>query len=276
MNEELITSFLNKIKKGYSQEDFDKIRRAAEYANQMHAEQKRKSGEPYIIHPLAVAETLALQLNMDADTVCAGLLHDVIEDTSATAEDVEKAFGKNVCELVQGVTKIAAIKSQSRSVAEAETIRKMFIAMSKNMPVIIIKLADKLHNMRTLEFMDPVRAKEIASACLDIYAPLADRLGISWMKAELEDLSLKALKPDTYQYIQDYLASKRGEFSKYLDTIKRKIANACIENGIKNIKISSREKHTYSIYMKMKKRRKELDEIFDILGVRVICNTVTE
>ena len=276
MNEELITSFLNKIKKGYSQEDFDKIRRAAEYANQMHAEQKRKSGEPYIIHPLAVAETLALQLNMDADTVCAGLLHDVIEDTSATAENVEKAFGKNVCELVQGVTKIAAIKSQSRSVAEAETIRKMFIAMSKNMPVIIIKLADKLHNMRTLEFMDPVRAKEIASACLDIYAPLADRLGISWMKAELEDLSLKALKPDTYQYIQDYLASKRGEFSKYLDTIKRKIANACIENGIKNIKISSREKHTYSIYMKMKKRRKELDEIFDILGVRVICNTVTE
>ncbi len=276
MNEELITSFLNKIKKGYSQEDFDKIRLAAEYANQMHAEQKRKSGEPYIIHPLAVAETLALQLNMDADTVCAGLLHDVIEDTSATAEDVEKAFGKNVCELVQGVTKIAAIKSQSRSVAEAETIRKMFIAMSKNMPVIIIKLADKLHNMRTLEFMDPVRAKEIASACLDIYAPLADRLGISWMKAELEDLSLKALKPDTYQYIQDYLASKRGEFSKYLDTIKRKIANACIENGIKNIKISSREKHTYSIYMKMKKRRKELDEIFDILGVRVICNTVTE
>ena len=276
MNEELITSFLNKIKKGYSQEDFDKIRRAAEYANQMHAEQKRKSGEPYIIHPLAVAETLALQLNMDADTVCAGLLHDVIEDTSATAEDVEKAFGKNVCELVQGVTKIAAIKSQSRSVAEAETIRKMFIAMSKNMPVIIIKLADKLHNMRTLEFMDPVRAKEIASACLDIYAPLADRLGISWMKAELEDLSLKALKPDTYQYIQDYLASKRGEFSKYLDTIKRKIANACIENGIKNIKISSREKHTYSIYMKMKKRRKELDEIFDILGVRVICNSVTE
>ena len=276
MNEELISAFLNKIRKGYSEEDYQKIRRAAEYANQMHADQKRKSGEPYIIHPLAVAETLALQLNMDADTVCAGLLHDVIEDTSATAEDVEKAFGKNVCELVQGVTKIAAIKSQSRSVAEAETIRKMFIAMSKNMPVIIIKLADKLHNMRTLEFMDPVRAKEIASACLDIYAPLADRLGISWMKAELEDLSLKALKPDTYQYIQDYLASKRGEFSKYLDSIKRKIANACIENGIKNIKISSREKHTYSIYMKMKKRRKELDEIFDILGVRVICNTVTE
>lgn len=275
-NEELISAFLNKIRKGYNDEEFSKIRMAAEYADEKHGDQKRKSGEPYIIHPLAVAETLAIQLNMDCDTVCAGLLHDVIEDTEATEEDVEKLFGKNVCELVQGVTKIATIKSQSRSVAEAETIRKMFIAMSKNMPVIIIKLADKLHNMRTLEFMDPVRAKEIASACLDIYAPLADRLGISWMKAELEDLSLKALKPDTFNYIQEYLQSKRGEYNKYLDTVKRKIANACIENGIKNIKITSREKHTYSIYMKMKKRRKELDEIFDILGVRVICNTVTE
>lgn len=276
MNEELVANFLNKIKGNYSEEDYNKIRMAAEYANTMHAEQKRKSGEPYIIHPLAVAETLAMRLNMDADTVCAGLLHDVIEDTKATEQDVEEKFGKNVCELVQGVTKIAAIKSQNRSVAEAETIRKMFIAMSKNMPVIIIKLSDKLHNMSTLQYMDPVRAKEIASACLDIYAPLADRLGISWMKAELEDLSLKTLKPDTYQYIQDYLQSKRGEFATYLDTIKRKISNACVENGIKNVKIVSREKHIYSIYMKMKKRRKELDEIFDILGVRVICNSVTE
>ena len=259
MNEALISAFLNKIRKGYNDEDFSKIRMAAEYADQMHGDQKRKSGEPYIIHPLAVAETLALQLNMDCDTVCAGLLHDVIEDTGATEADVEEKFGHNVCELVQGVTKIATIKSQSRSVAEAETIRKMFIAMSKNMPVIIIKLADKLHNMRTLQFMDPVRAKEIASACLDIYAPLADRLGISWMKAELEDLSLKMLKPDTFNYIQEYLQSKRGEYNKYLDTVKRKIANACIDNGIKNIKITSREKHIYSIYMKMKKRRKELD-----------------
>ena len=275
-HEELITAFLSKIAKNYSGDDYEKIRRAAVYADEMHGDQKRKSGEPYIIHPLAVAETLAMRLNMDCDTVCAGLLHDVIEDTSATAEEVEQKFGKNVCELVQGVTKIAVIKSQSRSVAEAETIRKMFIAMSKNMPVIIIKLADKLHNMKTLQYMDQTRAKEIASACLDIYAPLADRLGISWMKAELEDLSLKTLKPDTYNYIQDYLQSKRGEFTKYLETVKRKIANACIDNGIKNIMITSREKHTYSIYMKMKKRRKELDEIFDILGVRVICNTVTE
>lgn len=276
MNEELIETFLNKIRSNYSAEDFEKIKRAAEYANVQHISQKRKSGEPYIIHPLAVAETLALRLNMDADTVCAGLLHDVIEDTDTTEEQLTAMFGKNVCDLVQGVTKIAAIHNLSRSAAEAETIRKMFIAMSKNMPVIIIKLADKLHNMSTLQYMDPVRAKEIASACLDIYAPLADRLGISWMKAELEDLSLKTLKPDTYRYIQDYLKSKKGEYINYLDIVKQKIYKACDDAGIHNIRILAREKHIYSIYMKMKKRRKELEEIFDIFGVRIICNSVTE
>ena len=274
MYEELVKRFLQKVTT-YSQEDYNKIEKAAYYANKKHENQKRKSGEPYIIHPLAVAETL-IQLNMDADTVCAGLLHDVIEDTDTSEETITELFGKNVCELVQGVTKIANIKNLSKSAQEAETIRKMFIAMSKNMPVIIIKLADKLHNMRTLQYMEPTRAKEIASDCLDIYAPLADRLGIAWMKAELEDLSLKMLKPDTYQYIQDYLLSKKNEFDKYLETVKKKIANACIEAGIKNIKITTRSKHTYSIYMKMKKRRKEIDEIFDILGVRVICNTVPE
>ena len=274
MYEELVKRFLQKVTT-YSKEDYEKIEKAAYYANKKHENQKRKSGEPYIIHPLAVAETL-IQLNMDADTVCAGLLHDVIEDTDTSEENITELFGKNVCELVQGVTKIANIKNLSKSAQEAETIRKMFIAMSKNMPVIIIKLSDKLHNMRTLQYMEPTRAKEIASDCLDIYAPLADRLGISWMKAELEDLSLKMLKPDTYQYIQDYLLAKKSEFDKYLETVKKKIANACIEAGIKNIKITTRSKHTYSIYMKMKKRRKEIDEIFDILGVRVICNTVPE
>ena len=274
MYEELVKRFLQKVTT-YSPEDYAKIEKAAYFANTKHENQKRKSGEPYIIHPLAVAETL-IQLNMDADTVCAGLLHDVIEDTDTSEEIITENFGKNVCELVQGVTKIANIKSLSKSAQEAETIRKMFLAMSKNMPVIIIKLADKLHNMRTLQYMEPTRAKEIASDCLDIYAPLADRLGIAWMKAELEDLSLKTLKPDTYQYIQDYLLAKKSEFDKYLETVKKKIANACIEAGIKNIKITTRSKHTYSIYMKMKKRRKEIDEIFDILGVRVICNTVPE
>ncbi len=274
MYEELIKRFLVKCEH-YSKQDLEKISRAANYANEKHLNQKRKSGEPYIIHPIAVAELL-IQLNMDADSVCGGILHDVIEDTDATEEEVTRLFGTNVCELVQGVTKIKAIKNLSRSAAEAETIRKMFIAMSKNIPVIIIKLCDKLHNMRTLQYMDPQRAKEKASECLDIYAPLADRLGISWLKAELEDLSLKTLKPDTYKYIEDFLLTKKNEYMQYLDTIRKKISNACIEAGIKGIRITTRLKHTYSIYMKMKKRRKEIDEIFDILGVRVICNSVTE
>lgn len=274
MYEELINRFLAKTSV-YNAEDRKKIENAAWYANEKHGEQKRKSGEPYIIHPLAVAETL-IQLNMDADTVCAGLLHDVVEDTGTSAEEIEERFGANVRDLVEGVTKIANIKSLSKSAAEAETIRKMFIAMSKNMPVIIIKLADKLHNMRTLQYMNPVRAKEIAQDCLDIYAPLADRLGIAWMKAELEDLSLKTLKPETYDYIQNYLLSKQAENSQYLETVRKKIANACINEGIKGIRITTRLKHIYSIYMKMKKRRKEIDEIFDILGVRIICNSVPE
>ncbi len=275
MYEELVNRFLSKTEK-YSPEDREKISKAAWYANEKHIEQKRKSGEPYIIHPLAVGEILVQKFNMDADTVCAGLLHDVIEDTDATEEEVTELFGKNVCELVQGVTKIKAIKNLSRSLAEAETIRKMFIAMSKNMPVIIIKLSDKLHNMRTLQYMDPERAKEKASECLDIYAPLADRLGIFWMKAELEDLCLKALKPDTYEYITKYLKEKKAESVQYLNTVRKKISNACINAGIKGITIKTRQKHIYSVYMKMKKRRKEIDEIFDLLGVRVICNTVNE
>lgn len=274
MYEELVNRFLEKCNQ-YSPQDLEKIAKACNYANEKHINQKRKSGEPYIIHPIAVAELL-IQLNMDADSVCAGLLHDVIEDTDSTEKEVTEMFGSNVCELVQGVTKIKTIKNLSRSAAEAETIRKMFIAMSKNMPVIIIKLCDKLHNMRTLQYMDPDRAKEKASECLEIYAPLADRLGISWMKGELEDLSLKALKPDTYNFIQEYLLSKSSEYGQYLETLKKKITVACEEAGIKNIEISSRIKHAYSIYMKMKKRRKEIEEIFDILGVRIICNSVTE
>lgn len=275
MYEELIKAFLRKTTK-YSEADRSKIEKAAWYANEKHITQKRKSGEPYIIHPIAVAEILVQNFNMDADTVCAGLLHDVIEDTDATEDEVTELFGKNVCELVQGVTKIKTIKNLSRSAAEAETIRKMFIAMSKNMPVIIIKLSDRLHNMRTLQFMSPERAKDKANECLDIYAPLADRLGIAWMKAELEDLSLKTLKPDTYNYIKDYLSSKSAETSQYLETIKKKILKACINAGIKGLSISSRQKHIYSIYMKMKKRRKEIDEIYDLLGVRIICNSVVE
>ncbi len=274
MSSQLIERFIQKTNQ-YSAEDQEKFLRAATFAAERHKDQKRASGEPYIIHPLAVAEIL-IQLKMDADTVCAGLLHDTLEDTETTYDELAELFGKSVAEMVEGETKIANLKTMSKSVAEAETIRKMFFAMSKDIRVIIIKLADKLHNMRTLQHLNNNRAREIASSTLDIFAPLADRLGISWLKDELEDLSLKVLKPDTFNHIQEYLLSKKSAQRAYLSRIEKSIYRACAEAELKDVLVTSRAKHTYSIYMKMKKRKKEIDEIFDILGVRILCNTVTE
>jgi guanosine-3',5'-bis(diphosphate) 3'-pyrophosphohydrolase len=274
MYEQLIERFIQKAFK-YPKEDQEKILAAATFAAEKHQNQKRASGEPYLIHPLAVGETL-IKLKMDADTICAGLLHDTIEDTDTTYDDITKLFGKPVADMVEGVTKIGTLKAMNKSAAEAETIRKMFFAMSKDIRVIIIKLADKFHNMRTLQHLKPERAAEIAQECLDIYAPLADRLGISWLKDELEDLSLKTLKPDMYQYITDYLMGKKGEQTAYLGRIEKSIYRACSDAQISDIIVTSRVKHAYSVYLKMKKRKKEIDEIFDILGVRIMCNTIPE
>ncbi len=274
MYEQLIERFIQKAFK-YPKADQEKILAAATYSASKHNNQKRASGEPYIIHPLAVGEIL-IQLKMDADTIVAGLLHDTIEDTDTTYDELAELFGQSVADMVESETKISNLKAMSRSAQEAETIRKMFFAMSKDIRVIIIKLADKLHNMRTLQHLKPERAKEIAGETLDIFAPLADRLGISWLKAELEDLSLKILKPDTFQYIQDYLLSKKGEQTAYLNRIEKSIYRACGDANLSDVLVTSRAKHTYSVYMKMKKRKKEIDEIFDILGVRILCNTLTE
>lgn len=274
MHEQLVQKFFQKAFR-YSEEDQKKILAAAVYADELHGEQKRKSGEPYIIHPLAVGEIL-IQLGMDRDTIAAGLLHDVVEDTSATLEDLEEQFGREVAVMVDGVTKISKLKSESKSLQEAETIRKMFFAMGKDIRVIIIKLSDKLHNMRTLSALAPERQKEIAQDCLDIFAPLAGNLGISWMKTELEDLSLKTLKPDTYQYISDFLLSKKSEYNAYLKSVQRTILEGCAKVGIRDVQIKGRVKHVYSVYLKIKRRKKEIDEIFDVLGVRVICQNVTE
>jgi GTP pyrophosphokinase len=274
MYEQLIERFIQKAFK-YPKADQEKILAAATFSASKHENQKRASGEPYIIHPLAVGEIL-IQLKMDADTICAGLLHDTIEDTATTYDELLSVFGKAVADMVESETKIGALKAMNKSVQEAETIRKMFFAMSKDIRVIIIKLADKLHNMRTLQHLKPERAKEIAGECLDIFAPLADRLGISWLKDELEDLSLKVLKPDTFQYIQEYLLSKKGEQTAYLGRIEKSIYRACGEASLSDVIVTSRAKHTYSVYMKMKKRKKEIDEIFDILGVRILCNSLTE
>lgn len=274
MYEELTNRFVQKAFR-YSKPEQDRIREAALFAVEAHGNQKRQSGEPYIIHPYAVAEIL-ISVRMDVDTVVAGLLHDTLEDTPVTFEVLVEKFGKTVADLVEGETKISTLKAKNKSQQEAETIRKMFFAMSKDVRVIIIKLADKLHNMRTLQHLSPMRAREIANECLDIFAPLADRLGMSWLKGELEDQSLKILKPETFQYIEEYLLSKKSERTAYLGRIEKILYRACGDEKLVNVQVQSRTKHTYGVYMKMKKRKKELEEIGDILGVRIICDTVTE
>ncbi len=270
----LIEKFKQKIV-SYSEDDQRRIIDAAIWAKNLHNDQKRASGEPYFIHPLHVAETL-VYLKLDADAVIAGFLHDIMEDTDTSFEDILNRFGFEVAKLVDGVTKISIVKVKNKSLQEAQTIRKMLFAMSEDIRVIIIKLADKLHNMNTLEFLSPQRRKIIATECLDIYAPLADRLGISWMKDELEDLALKALNPEAYAYIKNFLLSRRSERNDYLKRIEKAISRASGEENITDILVSSRTKHFYSIYLKMKRRKKKIDEIYDIHGVRILCNTTNE
>ena len=253
-NKELVDKFVTNIIRFHAEEK-DKITSAAIYAAKKHGDQKRKSGEPYIIHPLSVAEIL-MSLGMDADTICAGLLHDTLEDTDTTREEIEKLFGKEVAIMVEGVTKISHI-TDNKSIQEAETIKKMFFAMSKDVRVILIKLADKLHNMRTAEFLSPERKQAFAQDCLDIFAPIADSLGMSTIKCELEDLSLKALKPESYNYISEYLLERKGEYTAYIKGVSRTLADACKKAGLKNVQISGRVKHAYSIYQKIKKRKKK-------------------
>ena len=272
-NKELVDKFVKKIIR-YGEEDKAKITAAAIFAAQKHGDQKRKTGQPYITHPIAVAEIL-MQIGMDADTVSAGLLHDTIEDTDTTEEEISEIFGKEVGQMVQAVTKISRITDE-KSIQEAETIKKMFFAMSKDLRVILIKLADKLHNMRTIQGLSPERKRAFANDCLEIFAPIADSLGMSTIKSELEDLSLKALKPESYDYINSYLLEKKSEYTAYLKQVSRAIEEACRKAGITDIEITGRVKHAYSIYQKIKKRKKEIDEIYDILGIRVICQTTVE
>ena len=251
-----------------------KILDAANWAKELHKDQKRASGEPYFIHPLRVAEIL-LDMKMDSDTIISALLHDVLEDTNIVFNEIKRRYGKEVANMVEGVTKISILKAKSKSIQEAETIRKMLLAMAKDIRVIIIKLADKLHNMGTLEYLPEKKRKSIASECLEIYAPLADRLGISWMKAELEDLSLKHLNPTTYAYIEDYIASKKSEQSKYLKKAELTILKTAAKDGLR-ISASTRAKHIYSIYRKMKSRKKDINEIYDLLGIRILCTSSNE
>jgi guanosine-3',5'-bis(diphosphate) 3'-pyrophosphohydrolase len=270
---ELLTYFGEKLAV-YSPEEREKILSAAEWARRLHGEQKRASGDPFFIHPLSVASIL-VDINMDAQAVIAALLHDVLEDTETTKTVLRKEFGREVETLVQGVTKISVLRGRSRSLQHAETIRKMLFAMVKDVRVILIKLADKLHNMRTLGYLGEEDRKRIAMETIDIYAPLAGRLGISRIKDELEDLSLKHLQPAVYEQIRQYVADRKSERSSYLERVREAINREALGADIP-IVIETRAKHFYSIYQKMRRRSKPLEEIFDLLGLRVLCDTTSQ
>ncbi|MBN2736214.1 MAG: bifunctional (p)ppGpp synthetase/guanosine-3',5'-bis(diphosphate) 3'-pyrophosphohydrolase [Spirochaetales bacterium] len=255
----------------YSNEEQEEIMAAARWAEGLHHNQKRASGKPYIIHPIEVARIL-VSLRLDSKAIIAALLHDIIEDTSISRKDLRQEFGKEVETLVAGVTKISSFRAQSKSVQAAETIRKMLFAMVKDIRVILIKLADKLHNMRTLGYLREDKQKRIATECLDIYAPLAGRLGISWVKDELEDLSLKYLRPEIYKQIKETIAEKKGERKEFLIKVELAIKKLAEEAGIV-VEIKTRAKHFYSIFQKLKKQGKSISEIYDLLGIRILCNT---
>jgi GTP pyrophosphokinase len=265
---ELIAAFAEKIA-DYPEADAGRIVAAAQWADELHHDQKRASGEPYIVHPLGVASFL-IELRLDADSIIAALLHDALEDTVASKDQIVAKFGEDVFLMVDGVTKIADLSAKNKTLQEAESIRKMLFAMVKDIRVILIKLADKLHNMRTLQFLASERQKQIAQECLDIYAPLADRLGISWMKDELEDLALKHLNRDVYDQIKQIVSLKRSERAEFLKRVQDAIYKEAELAGIE-ISVHARAKHFYSIYQKMRKRNKGVDDLFDLLGIRIIC-----
>ena len=269
--DELIAS----VKKYHPSTDISMIEKAYKIAYEAHEGQKRKSGEPYIIHPLCVAIILA-DLELDKETIVAGLLHDVVEDTVMTTEEITKEFGAEVALLVDGVTKLGQLSYSADKVeVQAENLRKMFLAMAKDIRVILIKLADRLHNMRTLKYMKPEEQKEKARETMDIYAPLAQRLGISKIKVELDDLSLKYLEPEVYYDLVEKIALRKTERQKFVDGIVAEVRAHIEKAGIK-AQIDGRVKHFFSIYKKMVNQDKTLDQIYDLFAVRIIVDTVKD
>lgn len=266
--------FLEELKKYNENYDLEVIGAAFDMAYKLHEGQLRKSGEPYFIHPIAVSKILA-QLGMDEATIVGGLLHDVVEDTEYTREMLVKDFGEEVAVLVDGVTKLGSIKFDTKEEAQAENLRKMFFAMSKDIRVLIIKLADRLHNMRTAEYWSESKQKEKARETLDIYAPLASRLGIFTVKFELEDTALKYLHPQEYETLKSEVSEKREQREKVINSVIEKIS-ATLEKLDLHFDIAGRSKHLYSIYKKMVLQNKQLDEIFDLTAVRVIVDSVKD
>lgn len=264
----------DKIKAYNPSLDTKRLFDAFTYADNAHSSQLRKDGSPYITHPLAVAEIVA-DLELDTDSIIAALLHDTIEDTGATHEDIAKRFGPTVANLVEGVTKLTRVQYTSKEEEQMENLRKMLMAMAKDIRVILIKICDRLHNMRTMEYQSPRKQKEKALETMEIYAPIAHRLGMQRIKWELEDTSLKYLDPIGYQEIADELAARSSAHEEFMASIQKKIEDRLAEEGIK-CTVYGRVKHIYSIYRKMYAQNKTLDEIFDLYAFRVIVDDISE
>ena len=254
--------------------DWALINKAVDYASAKHQAQKRKDGSPYIIHPLAVAQIVA-EMGLDCDAVLGALLHDCIEDTDASHEDIERIFGSTVAELVEGVTKLTRANFSTSEQAQMENLRKMFMAMSKDIRVVLIKIADRLHNMRTMQYQTPEKQLKKCRETMDVYAPLAHRLGMQKIKWELEDIALKYLVPDSYNEIMNYLNAHKEQDEVFMRTIQDKITQRLSSVGIHN-KTYGRIKHVYSIYRKMQAQGKTIDELYDIYAFRVIVDTIPD
>jgi GTP pyrophosphokinase len=269
-----LTALLERVRSYDSSADIDLIRRAYDFSAKVHKGQKRLSGEPYLTHPVEVAGVIT-DLKLDVASVATGLLHDTVEDTLTTLAELEAEFGNEIATLVDGVTKISQISFSSREEKQAENFRKMILAMARDIRVILIKLADRTHNMRTLNHLPPERQHDIAQETIDIYAPLAHRLGIYWMKSELEDNSLRYLRPEVYYQLKRNVAKKKAERERYIQEVISILSKRLEENGIE-AEVTGRPKHFYSIYQKMQSQNLLYDQIYDVVAFRIIVDTVQE
>ncbi len=269
----LLDNLLQDVKKAHPNFPLEPIDKAYHIAVDAHGPQLRKSGEPYIVHPIEVVRIL-LKMNVDLPSIVAGLLHDTVEDTLLSLDQIKKGFGDDVAFLVDGVTKLSKLSFRSKHVHQAENFRKMMLAMSKDVRVILIKLADRLHNMRTLQFMPQDKQLMIAKETDEIYAPLAHRLGINWMKTELQDLSLRYLKPEVYFKLVQLVAQTRDSREKYIEEVSKIITEKMKENGLETFEVTGRPKNFYSIYSKMEKQQLTFEQIHDLLAFRIVCEDI--
>src|SRR5688500_887967 len=268
-----LNDILDSVVAYHPKADVDLIKKAYVYCAKVHAGQTRKTGEPYLIHPLAVAGILA-QLKLDEASVVAGLLHDTVEDTLATLDEVEELFGKDISSIVDGVTKLSKINFNTAEEKLAENFRKMLVAMSRDIRVLLVKLADRLHNMRTLEHMKPEKQEIIARETMDIYAPLANRLGISWIKIELEDLSFRYLNPREFGELDEKLGATRKQREKFIHDVTGDISDVLKKAGMTGYEVTGRPKHAWSGHKKMVTKAIPFEEVYDLIAFRVVVDSV--